>query len=50
MEARHVAVGRQTYTGSSEACMLGGVAIGVEYILGRFTTVYRELSLAAPMG
>jgi hypothetical protein len=26
------------------------LAIGVEYILGRFTTVYRELSLAAPMG
>ena len=27
MEARPVAVGRQTYTGSSEACMLGGVVL-----------------------
>ena len=26
------------------------LAIGVEYILGRDPTVYRELSLAAPMG
>jgi hypothetical protein len=39
METRHVAVGRQTYPGSSEACMLGDLAIGVEYILGGFTTL-----------
>lgn len=50
METRHVAVGRQTYPGSSEACMLGDLAIGVGYILGRVPTVYNELSLAAPMG